>query len=209
LYYQHRIDRTVPIEETWGALSELVQAGKVRHLGISEALAPTIRRAHAVHPITAIQSEYSIWSRDPEVNGVFDVAKELGIGFVPYSPLGRGFLTGAITDTSALPDGDMRKSNYPRFNGENFDSNFKIVEKLNSIAKAKGVTTPQVALAWVLQMNPINVPIPGTRKLSRLQENAAAADIQLTQEEMDAINSIAPVGAAAGDRYRDMSTIDG
>jgi aryl-alcohol dehydrogenase-like predicted oxidoreductase len=209
LYYQHRIDRTVPIEETWGAMSELVKAGKVRHLGISEALAPTIRRAHAVHPITAIQSEYSIWARDPEVNGVFDVAKELGVGFVPYSPLGRGFLTGAITSVNNLSDNDMRKTRSPRFEGKNFDTNFKIVEKLNSIAKSKGVTTPQIALAWILQMNPINVPIPGTRKLSRLKENAAAAEIELTANEIAEINEVAPVGGTAGDRYSDMSTIDG
>ena len=207
LYYQHRVDRTVPIEETWGALKELVTAGKVKYLGISEALPETIRKAHAVHPITAIQSEYSIWSRDPEVNGVFATAKELGIGFVPYSPLGRGFLTGAIKNMNDLDKSDRRQT-YPRFTGENFDSNMKIVEKLNELAKSKGVTTAQIALAWVIQMNPGNVPIPGTRKISRLKENADALDINLSAEELKMINELAPIGVAKGERYADMSSVN-
>lgn len=207
LYYQHRVDRSVPIEDTWGALKELVEAGKVRFLGISEALGETIKKAHAVHPITAIQSEYSIWSRDPEVNGVFATAKELGIGFVPYSPLGRGFLTGDIKNINELDESDRRRT-YPRFTGDNFDANIAIVKKLEEIAKSKGVTTAQIALAWVMQMNPINVPIPGTRKFSRLKENAEAVNISLTSDEMAAIDHLAPVGVAQGERYPDMSTVN-
>ncbi len=207
LYYQHRVDRSVPIDETWGALKELVEAGKVKYLGISEALAPTIRKAHSVHPITAIQSEYSLWSRDPEVNGVFAVAAELGIGFVPYSPLGRGFLTGAFSSTKELDESDRRRT-YPRWNDENFDANFAIVEKIKEVAKGKDVTPAQIALAWVMAMNPHNVPIPGTRKISRLEENAAAADIQLTTDELSTLNDAAPAGVARGDRYPDMSSVD-
>jgi len=207
LYYQHRVDRTVPIEETWGAMKELVDAGKVKYLGISEALAPTICKAHAVHPITAIQSEYSLWSRDPEVNGVFEVAKELNIGFVPYSPLGRGFLTGAITSKNDLDPSDRRHT-YPRFSDENFDANMAIVTKVKEIADAKGVTPAQIALAWTLHMNPHNAPIPGTRKISRMEENAAASDISLSAEDMAAIDQIAPAGVAVGERYPDMSTVD-
>ena len=207
LYYQHRVDRTVPIEETWGAMKELVDAGKVRHLGISEALAPTIRKAHAVHPITAIQSEYSLWSRDPEVNGVFEVAMELNIGFVPYSPLGRGFLTGTISSTQELDDSDRRRT-YPRWNGENFDSNMKIVEKIKAIAGEKDATAAQIAIAWILAMNPHNAPIPGTRKISRLEENTAAANIVLTADDLARLNEAAPVGVAIGERYPDMSTVN-
>jgi aryl-alcohol dehydrogenase-like predicted oxidoreductase len=207
LYYQHRVDRSVPIEETWGAMAELVTAGKVKYLGISEALAPTIRKAHAVHPITAIQSEYSLWSRDPETNGVFDVAKELNIGFVPYSPLGRGFLTGAFASTAELDPSDRRRT-YPRWSDANFAANMTIVEKIKEIANAKGGTPAQIALAWVLHMNESNVPIPGTRKISRLEENAAAADITLSPADMSAIDAIAPVGVALGERYPDMSTVN-
>ena len=207
LYYQHRVDRTVPIEETWGALKELVTAGKVKHLGISEALAPTIRKAHAVHPITAIQSEYSLWSRDPEVNGVFEVAKELGIGFVPYSPLGRGFLTGAITSINELDETDRRRT-YPRFKNENFDTNMGIVEKIKAIAAEKGATAAQIALAWVLAMNETNVPIPGTRKISRLEENVSSIEIDLNAEDLANLNSAAPAGVAQGERYPDMSTVN-
>ncbi len=207
LYYQHRVDRTVPIEETWGALKELVTAGKVKHLGISEALAPTIRKAHAVHPITAIQSEYSLWSRDPEVNGVFEVAKELGIGFVPYSPLGRGFLTGAITSINELDETDRRRT-YPRFKNENFDTNMGIVEKIKAIAAEKGATAAQIALAWVLAMNENNVPIPGTRKISRLEENVSSIEIDLNAEDLANLNSAAPAGVAQGERYPDMSTVN-
>lgn len=207
LYYQHRVDRSVPIEETWGALKELVIAGKVKHLGISEALAPTIRKAHAVHPITAIQSEYSLWSRDPETNGVFAVAKELGIGFVPYSPLGRGFLTGSIASTAELDAGDRRRT-YPRFFDENFQSNMILVEKIKEIANRKGLTPAQIALAWVLNMSENNVPIPGTRKISRLEENAAAAEITLSPAEMSELHLIAPSGIAKGERYPDMGSVD-
>ncbi len=201
------MDRSVPIEETWGALKELVIAGKVKHLGISEALAPTIRRAHAVHPITAIQSEYSLWSRDPETNGVFAVAKELGIGFVPYSPLGRGFLTGSIASTAELDASDRRRT-YPRFFEENFQSNMTIVEKIKEIANQKSVTPAQIALAWVLNMSENNVPIPGTRKISRLEENAAAAEITLSPSEMSELHLIAPSGIAKGERYPDMGSVD-
>ena len=207
LYYQHRVDRSVPIEETWGAMAELVSAGKVKHLGISEALAPTIRKAHAVHPITAIQSEYSLWTRDPETNGVFAVAKELNIGFVPYSPLGRGFLTGSFASTAELDPGDRRRT-YPRWSDENFATNMKIVEKIREIAVAKEATPAQIALAWVMHMNQNNVAIPGTRKISRLEENAAAVDISLSEQDMAVIDQIAPAGVAVGLRYPDMSSVD-
>ncbi len=207
LYYQHRVDRSVPIEETWGAMKDLVLAGKVKYLGISEALAPTIRKAHAVHPVTAIQSEYSLWSRDPENNGVFDVAQELNIGFVPYSPLGRGFLTGSITSTAELDESDRRRT-YPRWSDENFSKNMTIVEKIEEMAASRAVSPAQIALAWVLHMNEGNVPIPGTRKISRLEENADSVNIVLSTEEMALLNEIAPSGIAAGDRYSDMSTVD-
>jgi aryl-alcohol dehydrogenase-like predicted oxidoreductase len=207
LYYQHRVDRSVPIEETWGAMKDLVLAGKVKYLGISEALAPTIRKAHAVHPVTAIQSEYSLWSRDPENNGVFDVAQELNIGFVPYSPLGRGFLTGSITSTAELDESDRRRT-YPRWSDENFSKNMTIVEKIEEMAASRAVSPAQIALAWVLHMNEGNVPIPGTRKISRLEENADSVNIVLSTKEMALLNEIAPSGIAAGDRYSDMSTVD-
>ena len=207
LYYQHRVDRSVPIEETWGAMGELVAAGKVRFLGISEALGPTIRKAHAVHPISAVQSEWSLWTRDPEVNGVLETCRELGIGFVPYSPLGRGFLTGAITDVNQL-DADDRRRTYPRFNGENAEHNKKIVNMVGDLAKQKGCTVAQIALAWVMSFGEDIVPIPGTRKISRLEENAAASEITLSAEELEIINDVAPVGFAQGLRYPDMSSVD-
>lgn len=200
LYYQHRVDPDTPIEDTVGAMAELVRAGKVRHLGLSEAAADTIRRAHAVHPITAVQSEYSLWSRDPEDNGVLAVCRELGIGFVPYSPLGRGFLTGAIRSPDDFDDDDWRRSN-PRFQGENFRSNLALVERIRTIAKDKGVTAGQLALAWVLARGDDLVPIPGTRQCKYIEENAAAVDISLSADELAEIDAVFPQGAAAGTRY--------
>ena len=207
LYYQHRVDRTVPVEETWGALKELVEAGKVRYLGISEASAATIRKAHAVHPITAVQSEWSLWTRDPETNGVLEVIRELGIGFVPYSPLGRGFLTGAIKSLDDLDPADRRRT-YPRFKEENFAKNFEIVDAVKAIAEAKSATPAQLALAWVLAQGNDIVPIPGTRSVSRLEENLAALDIELTQADLEALTAAAPIGITAGERYPDMSTVN-
>lgn len=207
LYYQHRVDRSLPIEETWGALSDLVAAGKVKYLGISEALPETIKRAHAVHEITAIQSEWSLWTRNPEVNGVIEIARELGIGFVPYSPLGRGFLTGAIKSIEELDANDSRRRQ-PRFVGENLSENLNIVDAIKRIADEKGATLAQIALAWVLNQGNDIVPIPGTRKVNRLGENLAALDIELTANDMNRLSEAAPVGAAKGDRYPDMSTVD-
>jgi aryl-alcohol dehydrogenase-like predicted oxidoreductase len=207
LYYQHRVDRTVPIEETWGAMKELVTAGKVRHLGISEAAPETIRLAHAVHPITAVQTEWSLWTRDPETNGVLDTVRELGIGFVPYSPLGRGFLSGTIASIDALDKDDFRRRN-PRFQGYNFFKNMELVKKLEAIAKAKGITPGQLALAWVLAKGDDVVPIPGTRRIAYLEENVAAVDIELTADEIARIDGAAPPGFAVGDRYPDMSNIN-
>lgn len=207
LYYQHRIDRNVPIEETWGALKELVNAGKVRHLGISEASASTIERANAVHPITAVQSEWSLWTREIETNGVLDKVRELGIGFVPYSPLGRGFLTGAVTSLDDLAADDRRRT-YPRFKEENFAHNFEIVEAIKKLATKKNATAAQLALAWVLAQGTDIVPIPGTRKISRLEENLASLDITLSAADLAALNAAAPIGATAGDRYPDMSTVN-
>ena len=207
LYYQHRIDRNVPIEETWGALKELVNSGKVRHLGISEASASTIERANAVHPITAVQSEWSLWTREIETNGVLDKVRELGIGFVPYSPLGRGFLTGAVTSLDDLAPDDRRRT-YPRFKEENFAHNFEIVEAIKKLAKEKNATAAQLALAWVLAQGADIVPIPGTRKISRLEENLASLDISLSATDLAVLNAAAPIGATAGDRYPDMSTVN-
>ncbi len=207
LYYQHRVDRSVPIEDTWGAMKELVDTGKVRHLGISEALPETIRRAHAVHPISAIQSEWSLWTRDPESNGVIEVARELNIGFVPYSPLGRGFLTGKIKSIDDLDAGDTRRR-HPRFQGENFANNFKIVDAVSAIAKEKNVTAAQLALAWVLAQGNDIVPIPGTRNITRLEENIASLSVTLTSEDLERLSDIAPKGVTSGDRYPDMSTVD-
>ena len=207
LYYQHRVDPQVPIEDTVGAMAELVTAGKVRHLGLSEAAPATIRRAHAVHPITALQTEYSLWSRDPE-DGILATCAELGIAFVAYSPLGRGFLSGQIRSLADLAPNDYRRSS-PRFAGDNFDRNLKLVDRLQDLAKARGVTASQLALAWLLAREPFIVPIPGTRSLERLAENAAAADITLSPEELAAIDELAPRGIAVGDRYPSMALING
>lgn len=206
LYYQHRVDKTVPIEETVGAMKELVDAGKVRHLGLSEASPDTIRRAHAVHPISALQTEYSLWTRDPE-DAVLPTVRELGIGFVAYSPLGRGFLSGAITKPEDLAEDDFRRHN-PRFQRENFDKNLELVDRVREIADEKDVTPGQLALAWLLHQGEDIVPIPGTKRISYLEENAAASEIELTEDELARIDDAAPKGVAAGERYPDMSSID-
>jgi len=206
LYYQHRVDKTVPIEDTVGAMAELVQAGKVRHLGLSEASADTIRRAHAVHPITALQTEYSLWEREPETK-VFPVLAELGIGFVPYSPLGRGFLTGQIRSVDDFADDDFRKHS-PRFQGENFTRNLELVDRVKELADRKQCTPGQLALAWLLAQGEHIVPIPGTKKRERLRENLGAVDVELSQDELQLLDQLAPAGATAGDRYPNMSTID-
>lgn len=199
LYYQHRVDPNVPIEETWGALSELVTAGKVRHLGISEASAATIRRAHAVHPVTALQSEWSLWTRGIEAE-IAPTCRELGIGIVPFSPLGRGFLTGAITSTAELPADDLRR-NLPRFSEDNIDRNLAVVEELRAMADEKGVTAGQLALAWVQHRGPDVVPIPGTKRRTYLEQNVAAADIELGAHDLARIEAAAPATAFAGERY--------
>jgi aryl-alcohol dehydrogenase-like predicted oxidoreductase len=203
LYYQHRVDKTVEIEETVGAMKELVEAGKVRHLGLSEAGPETIRRANAVHPITALQSEYSLWTRDPE-DRVLPTVRELGIGFVAYSPLGRGFLSGRFQSPDDFEEGDFRK-HHPRFQGENFQKNLELVERVKEIADEKGVTAGQLALAWVLAQGDDIVPIPGTTKVKNLEENVAAAEIELSDDDLSRLDE---VGVAAGDRYADMSSID-
>jgi aryl-alcohol dehydrogenase-like predicted oxidoreductase len=207
LYYQHRVDRSVPIEETWGALKELVESGKVRHLGISEAAPETIRRAHKVHPITALQTEWSLWTRDPEENGVLDVVRELGIGFVAYSPIGRGFLSGEIRTIDDLAENDFRRF-HPRFQGENFKKNLELVDRVREIAAEKGVTASQLALAWVLAQGHDVVPIPGTKRIRYLEENVAALDVSLSAEDLAHINAAAPIGRTAGDRYGDMSSVN-
>ncbi|MGY1803286.1 aldo/keto reductase [Blastococcus sp. SYSU D00922] len=211
LYYQHRVDTTVPVEDTWGALAELVTAGKIRYAGISEASPETIRRAHAVQPVTAVQTEYSLWTRDPEENGVLATCAELGIGFVAYSPIGRGFLSGEIRSVDDLAPDDFRRRN-PRFQGEAFEQNLRLVDRVREIAAEKGVTASQLALAWVMaqsdrQGNPDVVPIPGTKRVAYLEENAAAAGVELSADELARIDEAAPVGAAQGDRYPDMSTV--
>jgi aryl-alcohol dehydrogenase-like predicted oxidoreductase len=207
LYYQHRVDKKVPIEETVGAMAELVRAGKVRYVGLSEASPQTIRRAHAVHPITALQTEYSLWARDPEED-LLPTVRELGIGFVPYSPLGRGFLAGRFRSPADVADeGDFR-SRHPRFQGENFRRNRELAERLEALAAEKGVTPAQLALAWVLHQGDDIVPIPGTKHRSYLEENAAAVDIALSEEDLALIDEAAPRGATAGARYADMSSID-
>ena len=200
LYYQHRVDPQTPIEETFGALGELVAAGKVRYLGISEAAPETIRRAHATAPLSAVQTEYSLFTRDVEDDGVLATVRELGIGFVPYSPLGRGFLSGKIRSVDDFEDGDFRRSS-PRFQGENFAKNLEVLDQVIVIAEAKGVTPSQLALAWVLAQGEDVVPIPGTRRIANLEENVAAVDIQLTAAELAAIEEAAPAGVAAGERY--------
>lgn len=209
LYYQHRVDRTVPIEETVGAMAELVRQGKVRFIGLSEASPATIRRAHKVHPVTALQTEYSLWSRDPE-DEILPTVRELGIAFVPYSPLGRGFLTGRFQRFEDLPEGDYRR-NSPRFQGENFRKNLEMVERVRAIAREKGVKPSQIALAWVLAQGDDIVPIPGTTRRDHLEENVAALDIVLTRDELARIDEAAPKGAAAGTRYAEagMRTVNG
>ncbi|OUL35800.1 aldo/keto reductase [Nostoc sp. 106C] len=206
LYYQHRVDPTVPIEDTVAAMAELVQQGKVRYLGLSEAAPATIRRANAVHPITALQTEYSLWSRDPE-DEILPTVRELGIGFVPYSPLGRGFLSGAIASPDDLAPDDYRR-NSPRFQGENFSKNLQLVEKVKAIANQKGITPTQLALAWLLAQGEDIVPIPGTKRRAYLEENVAASEINLTPEDLNQLEAVAPKGIVAGDRYPDMSTVN-
>jgi aryl-alcohol dehydrogenase-like predicted oxidoreductase len=204
LYYQHRVDKNVPIEETVGAMADLVRQGKVRYLGLSEAGAKTIRRAHATHPISALQSEYSLWTRDYE-DEVIPALRELGIGFVPFSPLGRGFLSGTVRD---LPADDMRRFISPRFENENMETNLKVVDRIKEIAQEKGITPSQLALAWVLAQGKDMVPIPGTKRRSYLEENIAAAGIHLSKSDLARIEEAAPKGFAAGGRYRDMSSIN-
>jgi aryl-alcohol dehydrogenase-like predicted oxidoreductase len=199
LYYQHRVDPKTPIEDTVGAMAELVQAGKVRYLGLSEAAPETIRRAHAVHPISALQTEYSLWTRDPE-DELLELTRELGITFVAYSPLGRGFLTGSLKSPDDLAPDDWRRKN-PRFQGDNFRKNLELVEELETMAREKGTTAAQLALAWLLTRGTHVVPIPGSRRIERLEENTAAADIRLTDNELHRLELIAPFGAAAGTRY--------
>src|SRR5579875_1821138 len=203
LYYQHRVDPNVPIEETVGAMAELVSAGKVRHLGLSEAAPATIRRAHATHPITALQTEYSLWTRDPEQE-ILPTVRELGIGFVAYSPLGRGFLTGRFKTIDDLPRDDWRRTN-PRFQGENFQKNLKLAEEVKAIAQEKHCTPSQLALAWLLAQGDDIVPIPGTKQLAYLEENVKAAEIRLSQHDLDRLAKAFPPGAAWGTRYPAMA----
>jgi aryl-alcohol dehydrogenase-like predicted oxidoreductase len=206
LYYQHRVDPDTPVEETWGAMRELVEAGKVRYLGISEASPETIRRAHEVHSISALQTEYSLWSRDVE-DEILPTVRELGIGFVAYSPLGRGFLTGQIKRFEDLSEGDYRRSS-PRFQGGNFRKNLELVDRVKEIANEKGVAASQLALAWLLHRGEDIVPIPGTKRREYLEENVAAVGITLTDEELERIEEAAPRGAASGERYSDMSPVN-
>ncbi|SNC61626.1 Predicted oxidoreductase [Hymenobacter gelipurpurascens] len=209
LYYQHRVDPQTPIEETVGAMSRLVEEGKVRFLGLSEAAADTVRRAHLVHPITALQTEYSLWSREPE-DGLLQTCQELGIGFVPYSPLGRGFLTGQIKRFEDLAEDDYRRHT-PRFQGENFQKNLDLVARIREMAEEKGITPGQLALAWVLAQGEYIVPIPGTKRVLYLEENVGAAEVQLSLEDLARINQIAPQQAAAGMRYPEqmMGSVNG
>jgi aryl-alcohol dehydrogenase-like predicted oxidoreductase len=206
LYYQHRVDQETPIEETVGAMAELLREGKVRHLGLSEASAATIRRAHAVHPITALQTEYSLWSRDPETE-ILPTVRELGIGFVAYSPLGRGFLSGRIRSPDDLEATDFRRRG-PRFQAENLERNLELVAQVEELAAAKGVTPSQLALAWVLSRGDDVVPIPGTKRRTYLEENAAALEVELSDDEIVRLERAFPPGAASGDRYPDMSTVN-
>jgi aryl-alcohol dehydrogenase-like predicted oxidoreductase len=206
LYYQHRVDTKTPIEETVGAMAELVQAGKVRYLGLSEAAPATIRRAHATHPISALQTEYSLWTRDPE-DEVLPTVRALGIGFVAYSPLGRGFLTGRFRSLDDLDPADYRRRS-PRFAGENFQKNLDLVKQIEELAREKGVTPSQLALAWVLHRGDDIVPIPGTKHVKYLEENVGALELKLSAEELQRIDEVAPVGVAAGERYPDMSTVN-
>jgi aryl-alcohol dehydrogenase-like predicted oxidoreductase len=206
LYYQHRVDRTTPIEETIGAMADLVRAGKVRHLGMSEAAPQTIRRAHAVHPITALQTEYSLWSRDPE-DEILPTVRELGIGFVAYSPIGRGFLSGRFKTIDDLEPDDYRRQS-PRFQGQNFERNLDLVRRIEEIARSKGVTPAQLAIAWILSQGDDIVPIPGSKSINHLEENIAAADIELTASDLAEIDEVAPKGVAAGDRYPSMAAVN-
>jgi aryl-alcohol dehydrogenase-like predicted oxidoreductase len=209
LYYQHRIDANTPIEDTVGAMADLVKEGKVRFIGLSEAGPNTIKRAHKIHPLTALQSEYSLWSRDPE-DEILTLVKELGIGFVAYSPLGRGFLTGRFKTVDDLEQNDYRRVS-PRFQGDNFKKNLKLLDTINEIAKTKGVTPGQLALAWVLAQNNFIVPIPGTTKAKHLDENIAALEIKITEEELSKIDKLLPAGSASGTRYPEsmMSLLNG
>jgi aryl-alcohol dehydrogenase-like predicted oxidoreductase len=209
LYYQHRVDRTVPIEETVGAMADLVRKGKVRYLGLSEAASVTIRRANQEYPISALQTEYSLWTRDPE-DEILPLCRELGIGFVAYSPLGRGFLTGRFRSFEDLPDDDYRR-NSPRFQGENFQKNLDLVERVEEIARRKQCTPAQLALAWLLARGKDLVPIPGTKQRRYLEENIGALDVELTNADLEEVEEVAPKGAAVGDRYHEagMRTING
>ncbi len=206
LYYQHRVDTTVAIEDTVGAMAELVAAGKVRHLGLSEAAPTTIRRAHATSAITALQTEYSLWTRDPEAE-ILSTVRELGIGFVAYSPLGRGFLTGRFTRPEDLPEDDTRRR-HPRFQGQNFQRNLDVVTRVREMAQRKGCTPSQLAIAWLLAQGDDVVPIPGTKRLRYLVDNLGAVDVTLTPDELADIDRVAPKGFAVGDRYADMSTVN-
>lgn len=207
LYYQHRVDTAVPIEDTVGAMSELVKEGKVRFLGLSEAAPATIRRAHAVHPIAALQTEYSLWSREPE-DEILATVRELGIGFVAYSPLGRGFLAGRFARPEELAVEDRRRSFFPRFQEENFEKNQKLLKRIREIAAARDIAPGQLALAWLLAQGSDIVPIPGTKRRKYLEENAAAVEIELTQEDLEQLNEAFPRGAAVGDRYPDMKSVN-
>ncbi|MGZ4402244.1 MAG: aldo/keto reductase [Gaiellaceae bacterium] len=205
LYYQHRVDANTPIEETVGAMAELVNAGKVKHIGLSEAGPETIRRAHTVHPITALQSEWSLWTRDPE-DDVLATVRELGIGFVAYSPLGRGFLAGRFSSPDELTEDDFRR-NHPRMQSGNFEQNRLLAERVRDLAAEKGCTPAQLALAWVLSRGDDVVPIPGTKRRTYLEQNAAASELELTETDLEQLDEAFPPGAAAGDRYADMSSI--
>jgi aryl-alcohol dehydrogenase-like predicted oxidoreductase len=209
LYYQHRVDRDTPIEDTVGAMADLIREGKVRHIGLSEAAPDTIRRACAVHPIAALQTEYSLWSRDPE-DELLDVCRELGVAFVAYSPLGRGFLSGRLRTLEGLADDDYRRRS-PRFMDENLQKNLALVDKIEEIAAAKGCSAAQLALAWVIAKDPNTLTIPGTTKIDRLEQNAAAAEVVLDNADLAAIDAVAPRGVAAGDRYSKlgMKMVDG
>jgi aryl-alcohol dehydrogenase-like predicted oxidoreductase len=206
LYYQHRVDRDTPIEETVGAMKELVEAGKVRHLGLSEAAPDTIRRAQAVHPITVLQTEWSLWTRDPEKGGI-QTTRELGIGFVAYSPLGRGFLSGGVRSAEDFAEDDFRK-HLPRFQGENFKRNLELLEEVDLLAAEKGVAASQIALAWVLSRGDDVVPIPGTTRAEHLDENVRALELQLTADDLERLEAAFRLGVTAGERYRDMSKVN-
>jgi aryl-alcohol dehydrogenase-like predicted oxidoreductase len=206
LYYQHRVDPNVPIEDTIGEMKKLVEEGKVRYIGMSEAAPDTIKRAAKVHKITALQTEYSLWTRDPEEE-ILETILELGIGFVAYSPLGRGFLTASFGSPEEIPEGDFRRNN-PRFQGDNFYKNMELVNKVKELADEKGVKPGQLALAWVLAQGKDIVPIPGTKHKNYLEENIAAVDIELSDEDLRRLNEAMPAGSTSGDRYPDMSTVN-